>query len=555
MRQPSLTFALAQLNPTVGDLAGNLEQIRAALAKAAEQSCHILVLPELALTGYPPQDLLLRGDFIRDCAEALDSLTRKTGDIAVFIGHPLAEDGHLFNAASVLHQGRVIGQYRKRQLPNYAVFDERRYFTPGEQPGLVELFDQRIGIAICEDLWQKQPLNELAEAGAQLTVAINASPFHEQQQRERAELLSQAARGANMPLVYVNQVGGQDELVFDGCSLALSANGEIALRMPSFETGLARLNFADGDWQTETPPAAALEGPALLYTALITGVRDYVLKNGFEGIVLGLSGGVDSALCLMLAADALGPARVAALLMPSRHTRAMSLEDAAAQAERLGIRYRVISIEPMYEAALHSLEALLDGAPKGLTCENLQSRIRALLLMAASNQWGYMVLNTGNKSEIAVGYSTLYGDSIGGFAALKDVPKTRVYELAKWRNRDGQPIPERVLTRAPSAELAPDQADTDSLPPYSVLDPLLQAFVDQDRSADELVDMGFDPALVERVIRMVAHNEYKRQQAPPGVRISARAFGRDRRYPVTQGFFRQAATPSARDGNPPADEN
>lgn len=534
------TFALAQINPTVGDLNGNAEKIIDHCRRARDAD--VIVFPELCISGYPPEDLLLRGDFLAACAAKLREVATATAEftLTVIVGHPLLENGKVFNALTVLQGGETRATYRKRRLPNYTVFDEKRYFSAGRKPATVTIAGLRVGLAICEDLWHRAPVAQSVAADVDLIVAINASPFHNRQAFLREEgVVVKKARRFSVPILYLNQVGGQDSLVFDGSSLAVNADGEIAARLPAFIECMRCVNFRPGDGFTAAPGQVTerLDGAELIYRALVLGVRDYIDKNGFNGAVLGLSGGVDSALTLAIAVDALGAARVTAVMLPSRHTSSMSCEDARAETEALGVRHHEISIEPLYESALEQLQPLFAGRDADATEENIQARCRGLILMALSNKFGALLLTTGNKSEMAVGYATLYGDMAGGFSALADVPKTYVYELARYRNTVSAVIPERVLTRAPSAELAPDQTDQDSLPPYDILDPILEAFVERDQSPQDIIASGFDAATVRRVIRMVVANEYKRRQAAPGVRVTSRAFGKDRRYPITSKFF------------------
>jgi NAD+ synthase (glutamine-hydrolysing) len=534
---------MAQVNPLVGDIAGNttlvLDTARRALASGPVD---LLVFPELVLTAYPPEDLLLRASIELRIARALQSLCEASLPTALVIGYPALEGGLLFNRLAVIDHGRLLGTYDKQCLPNYQVFDEKRYFTAGQQPLVLELRGIPVAFTICEDLWFPAPMRQAADAGAALVVNINGSPFSRTKAAERLRVMRQRVAETSLPLLYVNQVGGQDELVFDGASFALAANGDAVARARQFETDLVSLQVerVDGRPVTLLPTvqntATWLHGPAEVYAALKLGLADYVRKNGFPGIVLGLSGGIDSALTLALAVDALGNGRVKAVMMPFAYTSAMSLEDAEAQARLLGVDYRVIPIGPLYDAFMQALRSEFAGTEPDLTEQNLQSRCRGVVLMALSNKQGSLVLTTGNKSEVAVGYSTLYGDMAGGFDLLKDVPKTLVYALADYRNALGTVIPSRVITRPPSAELAPDQVDQDSLPPYDVLDRILELYVEQDQSLTAICDRGFDPATVERVIRLVDRSEYKRRQAPPGVRISERAFGRDRRYPITAGW-------------------
>ncbi len=540
-----LRIALGQLNLLVGDLDGNREQLRDATRRAREEfKAHAVIFPELAITGYPPEDLLLRPGFVRDAAAALDRLAIDTSGIDVIVGHPLASEGRLYNALTVLRDGQHAATYCKHCLPNYSVFDEKRYFEPGKLSCVRVIQGYRTGLLICEDIWEPGPARRLVQdLGAELILVINASPYHREKGRERERMVAERASENGVPIIYLNMVGGQDELVFDGDSFVVAADGQITQRCPAFEAGLYLAEFerrAGRVVPVSHAPSEPLPVEAEVYRALVLGVRDYIGKNRFAGAVIGLSGGIDSALTLCIVADAIGAERVEAVLMPSRYTADMSIEDARAQAEALGVAWRIIPIEPMVNAFVGSLHEEFRGLPADTTEENLQARTRGMLLMAISNKTGKMVITTGNKSEMSVGYATLYGDMAGGFAAIKDVPKTLVYRVANYRNSIGAVIPRRVFERAPSAELRPDQKDTDSLPPYEVLDPILERYVERDQSAAEIVAAGFEAAAVERVIAMVDRNEYKRRQAPPGVRITPRAFGRDRRYPITSGYGRPA---------------
>ena len=537
MAEP-LRLAMAQLNLAVGDPAGNAARIVAAAAHARDElHAHAIVFPELSLCGYPPEDLLLRSAFHAEVARALRRVAGAAQGIDIVVGYPRRVKAGLYNAASVLRGGRIAATYHKHLLPNYGVFDEKRYFLPGRRACVVDIAGIPVGITICEDAWAPAPIRKSVAAGARVVVNINASPYHLHKGRAREDVVIQRAREHAVPIVYVNLIGGQDELVFDGESFVVDAGGGVTQRAPAFCEGVYVAEIAPGDLQ----PVAAARAPLMseeesVYRALVLGVRDYIGKNGFGGAVLGLSGGIDSALTLALAVDAIGAERVQAVAMPSRFTAAMSVDDARAQASALGVRFSVLSIEPIFNVLLDSLRTEFAGLPPDVTEENLQARARGVLLMAISNKTGKLVLTTGNKSEMAVGYATLYGDMAGGFAAIKDVPKTWVYRLAAYRNAIAAVIPERVLTRAPSAELAPDQKDSDSLPPYPVLDAILERYVERNASLEEIVDAGFDTHVVKRVIRLVHGAEYKRRQSPPGVRISARAFGRDWRYPITTRF-------------------
>ncbi|MFP4682077.1 MAG: NAD+ synthase [Ectothiorhodospira sp.] len=538
----TIRVALAQVNLLVGDVEGNAERIIRAARKARDRDGAALVLfPELALTGYPPEDLLLRGSLLQRAVRALEDVARETRGIDCLLGLPLQEGETLYNSAVLLRDGAVAARYDKQILPNYSVFDEKRYFQPGQAPCVVDVGGIRAGVTICEDIWSPGPATQARESGAELILNINASPYHLGKHDERVQVLRARVRETGLPVIYVNLVGGQDELVFDGHSLAGDADGELRLAAPPWredgpvlevrrEAGRARL--AGGVMAPPQPPEASL------YDALVLGVRDYVNKNGFKGVVLGLSGGIDSALALCIAVDALGPEAVEAVMMPYRYTADMSREDARAQARLLGVHFREIPIAPMVEAFMAGLAEAFSGLAADTTEENIQARCRGTILMAFSNKTGRMLLTTGNKSELAVGYATLYGDMAGGFAPLKDVSKLWVYRLARFRNARGPAIPQRVIDRPPSAELAPGQQDEDSLPPYAVLDPILERFVERDQSFTQIVEAGFDEAVVRRVIGLVLRNEYKRRQAPPGVRVTRRAFGKDRRYPITSGYGR-----------------
>lgn len=530
---------MAQLNPLVGDIDGNAQKVLAAIEQAQQQNADVLVFPELMLTGYPPEDLLLRPSIKPRVERVLARICAAVGDLYVVLGYPRARAQGLFNCAGVIHQGMLIAEYDKQELPNYQVFDEKRYFIAGIQACVVDIRGVPVGITVCEDIWQTAPILRAKTAGARLLLNLNASPFHIGKQSEREQLLQQRAREGEMPIVYVNMVGGQDELVFDGGSFAVDARGAPQLIAPSFDEGLFALN-ARWDGQRCTiergEQAQSLSRVASAYRALVLGVRDYVNKNRFNGVVLGLSGGIDSALTLAIAVDALGADRVEAVMMPFRYTAQMSVEDAADEARRLNVNYRSIPIESIYTSVVDALAQEFAGRTIDKTEENIQARCRGVLLMAISNKKGSLVLTTGNKSEMAVGYSTLYGDMAGGLDVLKDVPKTLVFELSNYRNSIAPVIPQRVIDRPPSAELAPDQKDQDTLPPYDELDRILELYVEHDYSLDAIVAEGFARDVVARVIRMVDLNEYKRRQAAVGIRITQRGFGRDRRYPITSGW-------------------
>jgi NAD+ synthase (glutamine-hydrolysing) len=519
-------IALAQLNLWVGDIDGNVDKILESAHTALAQGASLLATPELALIGYPPDDLLLRTGMPDAIAEGLQRLkTLLPSGITVIVGYPeYAQDG-LYNAATVLRDGQQIAHYRKQQLPNYGVFDERRHFKAGSQPCVFAWQGKQVGLTICEDAWFAHPTLQAKAAGAELLININASPYEQDKAAQRLHVLQQRVEEVGLPLFYVNCVGGQDEVVFDGGSLALDADGEVTFRAPQCVEEVFVLPAAG--------IAPEMPSIAVLYDALVLATRDYVQRNGFPGVLLGLSGGIDSALVAAIAVDALGADKVWCVSMPSRYTLEMSNDDARIQCERTGCRYEVLPIEAPFSAFNETLADLFAGKKVDLTEENLQSRCRGVLLMALSNKFGHMVLTTGNKSEMAVGYATLYGDMCGGFAPLKDVYKTTVFDLCRYRNSMGEVIPVRVIERPPSAELRPDQKDSDSLPPYEVLDAILQQYIEGHRSIEEIIALGFAESTVRRVAALVRRAEYKRRQAPPGPKVTARAFGRERRYPIT----------------------
>jgi NAD+ synthase (glutamine-hydrolysing) len=530
-----MQIALAQLNQVLGDLPGNARAILAATAEAERAGARLVITPELSLCGYPPEDLVLRPAFIDACARELAALAASVKRIPVVVGFPERDGGRCHNALAVIRDGRVAGIYRKQHLPNYTVFDEERYFEPGRAPCVIDVDGTKVGFLICEDVWFAGPAAQAKAAGAQVVVIANGSPYHTRQQAARVGQLKARTRETGVPFVYVNRVGGQDELVFDGASFVMGASGEVVQQLPAWHETLALVTLENG---VPKPVRGVLDERLEyhVYEALVMGVRDYVGKNRFPGVLLGLSGGVDSALVLAVAADALGPERVRAVMMPSPYTRDISLEDARAMASILGVRYREIPIEPMFESYRVALAEEFRGTTPDAAEENIQARIRGTLLMALSNKFGSIVLTTGNKSEMAVGYATLYGDMAGGFGVLKDISKTLVYRLCHYRNGLGRVIPERIITRAPSAELRADQVDQDSLPPYDALDGILEAYVEQDRSPAEIVAMGFAPEHVRQVVRLIKINEYKRRQAAVGIRITPRGFGRDWRYPITSAW-------------------
>jgi NAD+ synthetase len=556
----AVRVAIAQINPTVGDIAGNVERIASCAQRARAAGAAVLVTPELAICGYPPEDLLLRLDFYAACERGLAELAARVHGLALVVGHPREAGGRRYNAASVLLDGAVLATYHKRNLPNYTVFDEARYFEPGTEPCVFAHRGVRFGINICEDVWGPQgrltgepalratpgyridaetgpapaPLAARA-AGAGVLLVLNASPYHLHKQHERYEVVAKRVREAGLPAVFVNQVGGQDELVFDGASFAMDAHGQVVAQLPWFEEALGIVELApDGPLAGER--AALLPVETEVYRALCLGVRDYVYKNGFPGALLGLSGGIDSALTLAIASDALGAGRVHAVMMPSRYTAGISVEDSREMVRRLGVRYSEIAIEPLFELFQASLAPEFAGRPVDATEENLQSRIRGMLLMALSNKFGPIVLTTGNKSEMSVGYATLYGDMAGGFAVLKDITKTLVYRLARYRNALSGVIPERIITRPPSAELRDNQTDQDSLPDYAILDGIIEAYVERDLAPAEIVALGYRRDDVERTVRMIRTAEYKRRQSPVGIRVTPRGFGKDWRYPITNRF-------------------
>jgi NAD+ synthase (glutamine-hydrolysing) len=562
-----MRLALAQINPTVGDLPGNHRRIIEGIENARQLGADLVAFPELALCGYPPEDLLLKPSFLADCRDWLDRAVAATTGIAAIIGFPEGEVGKVGNAAAIASDGRLVGVYRKALLPNYGVFDEFRYFKPGDGRQVWEFDGVTVGVSICEDIWYPQgpPVMQAKEGGARLLINISASPYHAGKGSERAQMLASRALDCNAVIAYLNTVGGQDELVFDGQSLVLDADGSLLARAPQFEEDLILIDLdirsepaaaaseRNPSMQRTPIPCAAASGPrpqiearnvepldrlAEIYRALVIGTGDYVHKNNFAKVVIGLSGGVDSSLTASVAIDALGAENVVGVAMPSPYSSPQSLTDAGQLAANLGIELKVLAIEDVFKAYLDTLSAQFAGTRSGVAEENVQARIRGNLLMALSNKFGWLVLTTGNKSELAVGYCTLYGDMAGGFAVIKDIPKTLVYELAGWRNaqQKSEVIPAAIIKREPTAELRPDQRDTDSLPPYPTLDPILHAYVEEDRALEEIVAMGFERDLVRRIIRLVDQNEYKRRQAPPGVKITHKAFGRDRRLPITNRY-------------------
>lgn len=528
-----LTLLSAQINPKVGSIYDNMNKIIDIIHTYQAQH-DVIIFPELALTGYPPEDLLLRHDLFIEIEAALTQIARATTDCHVILGHPVAKSGQCFNAASIFFQGQCIATYHKQRLPNYGVFDESRYFNPGDTTACYFTHkNYRIGLCICEDVWHPGPVEQLLANNVHVLISINASPFDQTKQPLRESLIQNyALKGIN--IIYVNQVGGQDELVFDGQSFAYNAQGELKARSPAFQECLQTITVKNNQLLGEITPLLSKE--ALIYQALLCGLKDYVQKNNFNGVLLGLSGGIDSALTLAIAVDAMGPDQVHAVMMPSRYTANMSQEDAEHQAKALGVKYTNLAIEPAFNMLLETLAPSFTGYAPDITEENLQARLRCLLLMALSNKTGSMLLSTSNKSESAVGYTTLYGDMSGGFAVLKDVLKTTVYALANYRNSLSPVIPARVITRAPTAELAANQKDQDSLPEYEILDNIITRFMEDQLSAQEIIQLGYNEQVVLKILNLIKRNEYKRRQAPPGVKITPCAFGKDWRYPITSGF-------------------
>ena len=536
MNDARVVVALAQINCTVGDLQGYAARILDYAGRARDKGADLVLTPELSLCGYPPEDLLLREGFYRDCRRELDALAAKIDGIIAVVGFPeRADDGRHYNAAAVIRDRRVAAIARKHDLPNYEVFDEKRYFTAGNEPCILEIKGVRFGLTICEDVWWPEAPAMAKAAGAEVILSINASPYHKRKQSSRHKVFREWIRASHLPMVYVNLVGGQDELVFDGASCVLDAEGNVVGQAPFFEESLELVEF-DGAKPVPGPVSQELPLEAEIYKALVLGTRDYLNKNGFPGALLGLSGGVDSALTLAIACDALGVDRVRAVMMPTQYTAQMSLDDAKEMARRVGVRYDVIPIKPVFDSFLATLSTEFAGRAPDLTEENLQARIRGTILMALSNKFGSIVLTTGNKSEMAVGYSTLYGDMAGGYAVIKDLAKTLVWDIARYRNTVSDIIPENIITRPPSAELRDHQTDQDSLPPYETLDAIMEGYMELNRSPAEIMAQGFSPADVSRVVGLIKRSEYKLRQAPPGVRITFRGFGKDWRYPITSKY-------------------
>ncbi len=533
-----IRFALAQQDFTVGDIRGNRQTVLRLVEQARAAQADLVIFPELALSGYPPEDLLLRPAYLQAVEKELQTIITEVQGIDVLLGHPWLDDGQCFNAVSWIRNGKVLGRYYKQRLPNYGVFDEQRYFTAGHQPLVVELKGQRLGVLICEDCWEYDPPVLAQQAGAELLLVTNASPYRDNKLQVREAMFDRLHQDIGLPMVYCNLVGGQDELVFDGRSMLMNRDGSLSAPGPLCEDCLLLCDYdaATGQFLTHDWAAPPAEQMAEIYRVLKRGLADYVRKNGFTDVVFGLSGGVDSALTLALAVDALGAEHVHTIMMPSRYTSGLSIELAQQQAISLGVDHRCITIEPVYEALLTVLAPSFSGRDEDVTEENLQARARGNIVMSLSNKFGWLPLVTSNKSESAMGYCTLYGDMCGGFAPLIDCLKTRVYELARYRNQLGPGIPEEVIERAPSAELRPNQTDQDSLPPYAVLDEVLRRFIEEDQGVEEIVQAGFDAAMVSRVARLVLLNEYKRRQGAPGTRITQRALGRDWRYPITSAW-------------------
>ncbi len=527
-----MKIAIAQINAMVGDIAGNANKILEFANRAQLAGASLMVTPELALCGYPPEDLLFRDDFKQACERALMRLAEQVKNITLLVGHPHAENGHLYNAASLIENGKIQATYHKQCLPNYSVFDEERYFKAGDTPLVFSHQGAKFGVMICADGWESGPAMKAKQAGAEFLLSLNASPYHMDKLETRYEVIAERARETGLPIIYANLVGGQDELVFDGASFVLDGTGKLTQQLPSFVETLSHVELVNHQpVKAAIPPTLSLE--AAVYHALKLGLADYVNKNGFPSVVLGLSGGIDSALTLAIAVDALGAERVKVVLMSSEFTASMSVDDAIDMANLVGVQYSQLPIKDLFELFRETLAPEFGDLPFDTAEENLQARIRGMLLMALSNKFGSIVLTTGNKSEMAVGYSTLYGDMAGGFSLLKDVPKTLVYKLAEYRNSISKVIPERIITRAPSAELRANQTDQDSLPSYEILDAIMQAYVEDDLSRSAIVKLGFSEKDVNRVTNLIDRNEYKRRQAPVGVRITQRGFGKDRRYPIT----------------------
>lgn len=540
MADKNIRIAIAQINLCVGDIQGNKELIIENIHRAQQQYADIIIFPELAVTAYPLEDLLFKATLHQQIKQALQAICAVSNGLDVIIGYPLLLDNKLYNSCSLIRAGKITSTYHKQRLPNYGVFDEKRYFVPGEQTAIFDLHGVPVALTICEDIWHPKPCQQAQDAGAKLIININASPYELGKIEARGEILKLRAQQSAMDIIYVNLVGGQDELVFDGGSMAVNRSGEIVFQAPQFIDDIFFINYLETHqnkfFVTHDYDYQALSEEASIYHAIVTGVKDYAHKNGFTGAVIGLSGGIDSALTLCVAVEALGAENVEVVIMPSQYTASMSNEDAQWQAQKLGVQFSVIPIDSAFTTFNDMLKSRFANQSPGTSEENIQSRCRGILLMAISNKTGKLLLTTGNKSEMSVGYTTLYGDMAGGFAPLKDIPKTMVFRLANWLNKTQQLIPQRVIERPPSAELRADQKDEDSLPPYEILDDILEKYIELDQSLTEIIDSGADPETVEYVIALVDRSEHKRRQAPPGVKISKRALGRDRRYPLTSAY-------------------
>ena len=541
MTNKDIQIAIAQINLCVGDIKGNTKLIIENIHQAKNvYHADIIIFPELAITAYPPEDLLLRPSLYSQIRNALKFVCEVSQGIDVIIAYPLLSEDKLYNSCSLIRDGDIKKTYQKQLLPNYGVFDEKRYFEPGNETTVFNLQGVPTALSICEDIWEAGPCKLAKAAGAKLMININASPYHSEKASMRESVIKLRAQESDLDIIYTNLVGGQDELVFDGGSMAINAKGKVIFRAPQFEDNLYLIGYSEThDDSLSVADDYSYQAPSeqeSIYNALVLGVKDYVHKNGFQGAVIGLSGGIDSALTLCIAVDALGADDVEVLMMPSQYTASMSNEDAQSQAENLGVRFSIIPIGEAFTVFNNMLKERFINSPADTTEENIQARCRGILLMAISNKTGKLVLTTGNKSEMSVGYATLYGDMVGGFAPLKDIPKLMVYELANWRNKSQQTIPQRVIDRPPSAELREDQKDEDSLPPYEILDPILERYIELDQSPSEIIGSGFDADTVKQIVSLVDQNEYKRRQAALGVRVSKRAFGRDRRYPVTSAY-------------------
>ena len=542
MAHKRISVGVIQANPIVGDIQGNLNLAISAIEDiASKETPDIFLLTEMFITGYPPEDLILRDDLLDQSYEAIQKLTEIKPESFIVIGYPKKEGESIYNCAGVLRNHSIITEYKKQELPNYEVFDEKRYFVSGSSPGIFEVNGLRVALSVCEDIWHEKVVKQAQENGANLMLNINASPFHLRKIEDRKRLISGHSAKYKLPIIYANQVGGQDELVFDGTSMAMDGNGKQVLQLDKFKSDSRIISFVENDDVLITEDEMVIPEDNELeevYQALVIGAKDYIEKNKFPGVIIGSSGGIDSALTAVIAADAIGPDKVRTYMMPFKFTSDMSVEDAQKLAENLGLQHSVIPIGDIYDSFNKGLEKEFKGKEKDITEENLQSRCRGVILMALSNKSGDLVLTTGNKSETAVGYSTLYGDTAGGFGVLKDVPKTMVYELSRYRNTISKVIPERIIERPPTAELAPDQKDTDSLPDYDILDKIIELYVEQDKSKEEIESLGVGNDVIERVLRLIDISEYKRRQAPLGVKITSRGFGKDRRYPITNKFLK-----------------